>query len=94
MMGHIFQAEWWGKHPSGCLFRLLWLRKLEKEMAKAIKRQNEIFGMIIYENNGNEEKRKVKGHRLHVRRKIIKNKENRGLIHKNASEDHLESFFF
>ena len=70
-MGHFFQAECWEKHPSGCSFGLLWLRKL----AKALERQNDIFHTFIYENNGNQEKKKVKGHRLHVRRKM---KENNG----------------
>ena len=46
-----------------------------KEMAKALERQNDIFGTIIYENNGNLEKKEVKGHRFHVRRKM---KENNG----------------
>jgi len=52
-------------------------------MAKEIgKGNNKGFGKardinchFIYENNGNSEKRKVKGHRLHVRRKL---KENNG----------------
>jgi len=48
---------------------------LEKAMAKALKRKNGIFGTFIYENNQNWEKRKVKDHRLHVRRKM---KENNG----------------
>ena len=52
-MGHLFQAECWEKHPSGCSFRLIWLRKLEKEKEKSLKRQNGIFGTFIYENNGN-----------------------------------------
>ncbi len=35
----------------------------------------------------------MKGHRLHERRKmkIMENEENRGLIHKKASKDQLES---
>ena len=49
-MGHLFQDEFWGKHPSGCSFVLLWLRKLEKE--KSLERKNDIFGTFIYENNG------------------------------------------
>jgi len=53
VMGHISQAEWWEKHPSGCSFWLLWVRKLEKEMEKALERQNGIFGTFFYENNGN-----------------------------------------
>ena len=74
-MRHIFQAEWWEQHPSGCSFGYLWLRKLAKAMAKALERKNGIFGTTIYENNGNQEKRKVKGHKFHVRRKM---KENNG----------------
>ena len=53
----------------------LWLRKLAKVLAKALERQNGIFGIFNYENNGNLEKREAKGHRLHVRRKL---KENNG----------------
>ena len=34
----------------------------------------------------------MKGHRLHVRRKIKENKENKGLIHKKDSEDQLVAF--
>ena len=44
-------------------------------MAKALERKNGIFGTIIYENNRNYEKGEVKGHKLHVRRKM---KENNG----------------
>ena len=56
-MGHLFQVECQEKHPRVCSFGLLWLRKLakvmEKDMAKALERQNGIFGTFIYENNGN-----------------------------------------
>jgi len=47
---------------------------LEKEMAKDLERKNGIFG-TLFENNGNWEKREVKGHRLHVKKKL---KENNG----------------
>jgi len=47
-MGHVFQAEWWEKHSSGCSFRLLWLKKIGKGFGK----ENDIFGTFIYENNG------------------------------------------
>ena len=63
------------KHPRECSFRLLWLRKLEKAMEKDLERKSGISWHFIYENNGNWEKRKVKGQRLHARRKI---KENNG----------------
>ena len=59
-------------------------------MAKALERQNGIFGTFIYENL---EKNEVKGQMLHVRRKMMENEENRGLIHKKASEDQLVTFF-
>lgn len=52
-MGDIFQAKWWGKHPCGCPFGLLWLRKMEKEMVKALERKNGISSTFICENNGN-----------------------------------------
>ncbi len=29
-MGHVSQAEWWEKHPSGCSFSLLWLNEFGK----------------------------------------------------------------
>ena len=35
----------------------------------------------------------VKGHRFNVRRKIMENEENRGLIHKKAFEDQLLTYF-
>ncbi len=60
-------------------------------MAKALERKNDIFGTFICENNGNYEKRKVKGHRLHVRRKLKENEENEILIDRKASEDQLAS---
>jgi len=34
----------------------------------------------------------VKGHRLHVRRKIMENEENRGINDKKASEDQFVTF--
>ena len=42
-------------------------------MDKALERQIGIFGTIIYENNGNQEKSEVKGHKLRVRRKMNEN---------------------
>ena len=38
-MGHLFQPECWVKHIRGCSFGLLWLKKLEKAMAKALNRK-------------------------------------------------------
>ena len=52
-MGHLFQVECWEKRPRGCPFALLWLRKLEKVVAKALKWGKSILGTFIYENNGN-----------------------------------------
>ena len=43
VMGHIFQVELWVKHHNGCSFGLLWLRKLEKAMEKALERQRDII---------------------------------------------------
>jgi len=37
----------------GITCNFLWLRRLAKEMTKALERQNGIFGIFIYENNGN-----------------------------------------
>jgi len=34
VMGHVFQAKWWEKHPSGCSFGLLWLREIFKGNGK------------------------------------------------------------
>ena len=47
--------------------------KLAKAMVKALERKKRYFWHIIYENNGNYEKRKVKGHKLHVGRKMQEN---------------------
>ena len=47
VMGHIFQAKWWEKHPSRCSFSLLWLRKLAKEMEKALERKMAFFGNLF-----------------------------------------------
>jgi len=52
-MGHLFQVECSARHPRGCSFGCLWLRKLAKAIAKALERQNGLLGTIIYENNGN-----------------------------------------
>jgi len=53
VMGHVFQVEWWEKHPSGCSFSLLWLRKFAKEMSKALERKEAFIWQFIYENKGN-----------------------------------------
>lgn len=74
-MEHVFQVECWEKHSSGCSFQLLWL----KEIGKGFEKEKWHFGTLIYENNGNQEKRKMKGHRLHMR---IKLKENNGKLRK------------
>ena len=89
-MGHIFQAEWWEKHPSGCSFDLLWLRKLAKEMENDLERKNDINWNFIYENNGDRGKGrwKVTSYMWGGNwRKIMENKENIGLINKKASKD-------
>ena len=52
-MGHLFQYECWEKHPSGCSFQLIWLRKLEKEIEKDLERKSVIswhLFMKIIEN--------------------------------------------
>ena len=46
-MGHIFQVEWWKKHPSGCSLWLLWLRKLAKAMEKDLERKNGILAHLF-----------------------------------------------
>jgi len=47
LIEHVFQVEWWEKHPSGCSFQLLWLRKLAKAMAKALERKNDILACLF-----------------------------------------------
>jgi len=47
MMGHIFQAKWWERHPMGSSFGCLWLRKLAKPMAKSLKRQRGILAHLF-----------------------------------------------
>ena len=51
---------------------LLWLRKNGKGKGKGIKEGKSIFDTFIYENKGKYEKKKIKCHRLHVRRKMKK----------------------
>jgi len=29
-MGHVFQAEWWAKYPSGCSFRFIMAMEIGK----------------------------------------------------------------
>jgi len=45
-MGHVFQVEWWGKHLCWCSFGLLWLRKLMKEMEKALERHEAFINIL------------------------------------------------
>ena len=45
--GHIFETECWERHPRGCSFGCLWLRKLAKAMAKALKRQKGILAHLF-----------------------------------------------
>jgi len=52
-MRYVYQFECWARHLRGHSFGFLGLRKLAKEMAKALEMQNGIFGTFIYENNGN-----------------------------------------
>ena len=33
-MEHLFQVEFWTKHPSGCSFWLLWLKEIGKGNGK------------------------------------------------------------
>ena len=53
--------------------------EIGKGNGKGFGKENDIFSTFIYENNGKYEKREVKGHRLHVRRKM---KENNGKLKK------------
>ena len=46
-MGHLFQVECWAKHPSGCSFGLLWLRKLTMAKEKALERQIGILAHLF-----------------------------------------------
>jgi len=52
-MGHLFEVEFWARHPRGYSLGCVRLRKLAKEMTKALERKNGIFRTFIYENNGN-----------------------------------------
>ena len=73
-MGHLFQVECWEKTSQcGCSSSLLRLRKLAKEITQDLERQSDINWHFIFKNNGNQEKMKVKGHRLHVRSKMKEN---------------------
>ena len=41
-MGHLFQDEWRKKHPSGCSFRLLWIKEISKGDSKGFGKEREI----------------------------------------------------
>ena len=62
-----------------------------KGNGKGIENVKMHYWHLFYQNKGKWEKRKVKGHILHLRRKMNENngklKKNRGLINKNAYED-------
>ena len=47
MMGHVFQAGWLEGNSSVCPFGCLWLRKLAKAMAKALKRKKGILAHLF-----------------------------------------------
>lgn len=34
MMGHIFQSEWWKKHPSACSLRFIMAKEIDKGNGK------------------------------------------------------------
>jgi len=61
VMGHLFQSECWEKHPSGCSFHLLWLRKIAKAMEKALERHEALIGILFM---------KIMEIRIKVRRKV------------------------
>jgi len=44
--GHLFEDECWERHPRGCSFDCLWLRKLAKAMAIAL---NDILARLFME---------------------------------------------
>ena len=46
LKGHLFQAEWWKKHPSGCSFRLLWLMEIGKGNGKGFGKAKRNFWHI------------------------------------------------
>ena len=72
--GHLFQAKCWVKiSQSESLDVCFLLRKLAKAKEKSLKRKKDNFGTFIYETKGKQEKMKIKGHRLHVRRKFKEN---------------------
>ena len=74
-MGHLFQAKCLEIHPSGHSFQLLWLKEIGKGNGKGFGKEKRHYWHFIYENKGKQEKKEVKDHRLHVRRKM---KENNG----------------
>jgi len=48
-MGNLFQAKCWARHPRGCSFGRLWIRKFAKDLDM----KNGSLGTFIYDNNGN-----------------------------------------
>ena len=90
-MGHVFQAEWWGKHPNGCWFGLLWLRKW-KRLWKGKEALICILFMKLMEIRKKGRWKVTSCMWGENWRKTMENEENRGLIDKKASEDQLVTF--
>jgi len=47
MTGTCIPNECWARHPRGCSFGCLWLRKLAKAMTKALERQKGILAHLF-----------------------------------------------
>jgi len=46
-VGHVLQAKRWVRHPRGCSFGFLWLRKLAKTMTKALEMHEALIGILL-----------------------------------------------
>ena len=73
-MEQLFQVESWEKHPNVDVhFNYYGQGNWQRKWVRNLERKSGINWKFIYENNGNQDKRKEKGHKLHVRRKMEEN---------------------
>ena len=92
--GHLFQAKCWEKYPRGHhLFCFMAKGKLEKEMAKALKRKKCIFAHYLWKQwKENEGERSQVSCEEENEGKWGKNEENKDINDKMDSEDKFIAF--
>jgi len=48
VMGHLFQAKWWEKHPSGCSFLFIMAKEISKSNGKGFRKERWNFRHIYF----------------------------------------------